>query len=75
MVANFSDEELTLPKATVLGVAEEVTESVIESINAGNESGEYRKDKQGNLNRNKALYRKFLKGKVDHLSKGEKGTI
>jgi hypothetical protein len=26
MAANFSDEELTIPKATVLGVAEEVTE-------------------------------------------------
>jgi hypothetical protein len=40
MVANLSDEELTLPKATALGVAEEMSESLVDSVNAGNESGE-----------------------------------
>jgi hypothetical protein len=30
MLASFSGEELTIPKATVLGVAEEVSESLIE---------------------------------------------
>jgi hypothetical protein len=30
MVANFSNQELTVPKATVLGVAEEASEPLIE---------------------------------------------
>ena len=34
MVANFSKEELTIPKATVLGVAEETTEELVNKINA-----------------------------------------
>jgi len=34
MVANFSKEELTIPKATVLGVAEELTEELVDKINA-----------------------------------------
>jgi hypothetical protein len=33
MLANFSHEELTLPKATVLGLAEEVSESLVDQIN------------------------------------------
>jgi hypothetical protein len=75
IVANFSDEELTFPKATVLGVAEEMSESLVDSVNAGNESGESQRVKQGNLNRNKALHEKLLKGKLDHLSEEERASI
>jgi hypothetical protein len=32
MLANFSGEKLTISKATVLGVAEEVSESLIASM-------------------------------------------
>jgi len=32
MLTNFSDEALTVPKATVLGVAEEISESVVDKI-------------------------------------------
>jgi hypothetical protein len=35
MLTNFSVEELTIYKATVLGVAEEVSESLIYRIKAG----------------------------------------
>jgi len=38
MVTNFSSEELTIPKATVLGVAEEISEPLVVRINAGNRS-------------------------------------
>jgi hypothetical protein len=38
MVANFSNEELTIPKATVLGVDEEIFESGVDMINTGNEA-------------------------------------
>jgi len=33
MIANFSDEELTLPKGTILGVAQEVSENLVVSVN------------------------------------------
>jgi len=33
MLVNFSHENLTLPKSTVLGVAEEVSEELVDKIN------------------------------------------
>jgi hypothetical protein len=38
MVANFSQEALTVPKATVLGMAEEVSESLVDKTNANSDS-------------------------------------
>jgi len=35
MVTNCSSEKLIVPKATVLGIAEEMTPEVIDRINAG----------------------------------------
>jgi hypothetical protein len=35
LVANFSRQELSIPKATILGVVEEVSESVVNKIHAG----------------------------------------
>jgi len=32
-IANFSDEELTLPKGTILGVAQNVSENLVVSVN------------------------------------------
>ena len=32
MIANFSDEELTLPKGTILGVAQEISENLVVSV-------------------------------------------
>ena len=29
MIANFSEEELTLPKGTILGVAQEISENLV----------------------------------------------
>jgi hypothetical protein len=33
MVANLSDEQLIIPKAAVLGMAEEITEKLVDRIN------------------------------------------
>jgi hypothetical protein len=33
MITKFSEEALTMPKATVLGIAEEILESVVDKIN------------------------------------------
>jgi len=38
MVGNFSDEALTIPKATVLGIAEGISESMVNKINARSET-------------------------------------
>jgi hypothetical protein len=38
MVANFSQETLTVPKATILGIAEEVSEPLVDKINANSDS-------------------------------------
>jgi hypothetical protein len=37
MLANFSDEELTVSKATILGVVEEISESLVDKINSRSE--------------------------------------
>ena len=47
MVANFSDEQLIIPKATVLGVAEEITEERVNRINPrGHQISDPLNDKQ-----------------------------
>jgi hypothetical protein len=33
MLVNFSEEEVTLPKATVVGMAEEISPSLVAAIN------------------------------------------
>ena len=75
MVANFNNEELTIPKATVLGVAEEISEALLDMINAGNRSNLGSPTNQQRKRRNKALYQKLLQGKLDHLSEKERKSI
>jgi hypothetical protein len=69
MVANFSNEKLTIPKATVLGVAEKITEKLADTINAGDKPKSSLLDNQQRKKRNVALYRKLLQGKLDHLGR------
>ena len=38
MFANFSDEVQTIPNATVLGIAEGISESLVDKINATSEA-------------------------------------
>ena len=52
MLANVSQEELILPKSTVLGLAEEVSETLIDQINTESPTRPQRKE------RNEALYKK-----------------
>jgi hypothetical protein len=72
MLANYSREELTLPNATLLGVAEEISEKIVDAINAEKTTD------TGFLTRKRAnsrLYCKLLKDKLDHLDSKEKGLI
>jgi hypothetical protein len=68
MIANFSEEVLTIPKATVLGVAEETTEALMERVNVGNGVKFRPSDDRRKQKRNEELYQKLLYGKLDHLS-------
>jgi DNA-directed RNA polymerase specialized sigma subunit len=75
MVANFSKEELTTPKATVLRVAEENTEELVNKINAEHKPKSDLVNDQRRKKRNNLLYRKLLLAKIDHLSEEEKQVI
>ena len=75
LLANFSNETLTIPKATVLGLAEEVSEALIDKINAGNESGFETPTKSQRQKENDALYQKLLSGKLNHLPLEDKQQI
>ena len=75
MVTNFSDEALTVPKATVLGVAEEVLESVVDKINTVGQSSVNTPDETSKGVRNIELYQRILKGKLEHLPQHERQLI
>jgi len=67
MITNFSNEALTVPKATVLGIAEEISESIVDTINKDGQSSFDVPTESHNCEKNKALFQKPLKGKLDHL--------
>jgi len=75
MVANFSKEEMIIPKATVLGVAEEITEELVNKINAENKPKSDLVNDRKRKKRNEFLYRKLLLGILDRLSEEEKQVI
>jgi hypothetical protein len=75
LLANFSQEKLTLPKATVLGLAEEVSEALTDRINIEKPQGTGSPNSPQMGARHKALYDKLLGGKLDHLNKNEKRLI
>ena len=75
MVINFNSEELTIPKATVVGVVKEISEPLVDRINAGNGSESGLMTIQQRKRRNVALNQKLLQGKLDQLSKEERELI
>jgi len=75
MLANFSNKPLVVPKATVLGVAEEISESLVDRINPKCRSESDPPVKSHRQKKNEALYRKLLQGKLYHLSQDERQTI
>jgi len=55
MIANFSDEELAIPKAKVLGIAEEVTEETVDKINVRDNSEPQPLSNREKENKNKSI--------------------
>jgi hypothetical protein len=64
MLTNFSDQTMTVPKSTVRGIGEEVSESLVEKINAKTTKCPQKPETR---KKNEALYGKLLKGKLHHL--------
>jgi hypothetical protein len=65
---NFSGENPTLPKSTVFGVAEEVSEQIVDRINPGNQTDSNNPTSPPIQKKSEALYNKLLHDKIDHLS-------
>jgi len=62
MVANFSDESLKIPKKTVLGIAEQIAEPLVNRINAESKSDTNSPAKPRRGRKSEVLYRKLLHG-------------
>jgi hypothetical protein len=75
MFTNFSNEELIVPKATVLGVAEEMSGEIIEKTNA---EGKVRPSTPNPFQRkkqNEDLYWMRLRRKLNHLTEDERKIV
>jgi hypothetical protein len=80
MVVNFSQEEIVLPKATVLGVAEEISPCVVAAMNDGDGnrsapclvSGKERRLRHANVG---AKYNEYLEDVLGHLTRKERAVL
>jgi hypothetical protein len=63
MLANFSDEAITIPKTTVLGIAEGISESLVGKINVRSEANSTEPAKPPRKRNNETLHNKHLQGK------------
>jgi hypothetical protein len=75
MFTNFSNEVLTVPKATVIGIVEEISEAIVDKINSDVQSSSDIPAESHSCEKKKALFQKFLKGKLDHLLPHERQLI
>ena len=57
MITNFTNEALTVPKDTVLGIAEEISESTVDKINREGQSSFDVPTESHSCEKNKALFR------------------
>ena len=68
-------EVLTIPKATVLGIVEGISECLLDKINARSEYNLIEPAKPPRKRRNETLHNKHLHGKLDHLTLEEREHI
>jgi hypothetical protein len=71
----FSNEALTVTEATVLGIAEEISESSVDKINREGQSSFEVLTESHSCEKHKALFQKLLKWKLDHLPPHERQLI
>ena len=78
MLANFSHEEIELPKASILGIAEETSASVVATINDGeNENSSCVAQARTGVNTvvSDAAFKQYLQEKLGHLTHAERTVI
>jgi len=77
MIANFSDAELILAKGAILGVAEEVYENLVVSLNdeVGADRGTEQTVFSGNNKELPKGFKKYIDEKLAHLSHAERKII
>jgi len=75
MLTNFSHDELILHKATVLGVAEGVSETLVDTITEEETLNTESCTRLRVKSKIEALYKKLLAGNLDHLFHGERQLI
>jgi hypothetical protein len=78
MIANFSEEEVAIPKATMIGMAEEISESLVASINDGTDFEIQLKSKGRKKHRSRqstAKSRKFVMEKLAHATPRERAVL
>jgi hypothetical protein len=77
VIANFSEEQLTLPKGTILGVAQEVVENAVFTVDDEEETnrGQDQIFYSGEQEEVPQWFRKYLNEKLAHLSSDEKEII
>jgi hypothetical protein len=78
MVANFSHEQIELPKATILGLAEETPNSLVAAINdreTTNFSRGDRKRSRSDAVETDPLFEQYLQDKLGHLSQEEWAVV
>ena len=78
MIVNFSHEEMEHPKASVLGVAEETSESLVAVIN-DSEPLNSKRGRETSRGESKATtdpsFRQYLNGKLEHLTVEERSVM
>jgi hypothetical protein len=72
LLANFTKETLTIPKATVLGISEEVSEQLVDEINPGNKTDLQAPPKPPRQKKKEVLYDKLLQSKLDNLNQEDR---
>jgi hypothetical protein len=77
MIANLSEESLTLPKGTVIGIAEEISENLVVSMSSDEETDVERdhtilagKDKEI-----PAKFKAYVRDKLAHLSPADRKVM
>jgi hypothetical protein len=81
MIVNFSQEEIVLPKSTVIGIAEEVFPCVVATINDDDHGSPPSHEKQNgkrqhvNTVARDTKYRQYLGSVLGHLTKQERAVL
>jgi len=70
LLANFSDESLTIPKTTIVSLAEQIAEPLVNEINTESKSDTTSPAKPRRKRKNQALCQKLLHGKLQNLLQG-----